>query len=196
MDQSAHVPCGGDRQKSGSSPMSSWGFSSSPVAWVCRLEPVTPQAKKKFSYYFSYYSLWFSTMWGDSRIDMKIGLQLSYHDAAAWNGKVPPTTRWDHIFFCLSIFNAVPRYLGDQYIIISSTFKGVESSSPIFHFKPLFCGSSASVVVFQEQCSWVVLRDSLLKLCAKLIGLALYYQGDLFDLTALLFYPLAESTLH
>lgn len=32
--------------------------------------------------------------------------------------------------------------------------------------------------------------------CAKLMGLALYYQGDLFHWTALLSYPLAESTLH
>lgn len=72
----------------------------------------------------------------DSRVDMKTG--LSYHDAAAQNGEMPPTMWWDHILISLSIFDAVPRHLGDKFVIINSTFKAVESSYPIFHFKPLF----------------------------------------------------------
>lgn len=90
---------------------------------------------------------------------MKIGLQLSYPDAAAQNGEVPPTTRRDHIFFSLSIFNAVPRHLGDKFIIINSTFKGVESSYPIFHFTWLF------VVPLPQ---WLSSRSNVDGLCSKI----------------------------
>lgn len=90
---------------------------------------------------------------------MKTGLWLSCHDAAAEKGKVPPTTWQDCIFSCPSIFNAVPRHLGDKFVIINSPSKGVESSHPIFHFKPLF------VVPLPQ---WLSFRSSADGLCSKI----------------------------
>lgn len=128
---------------------------------------------------------------------MKIGLQLSYHDAAAQNGQMPPTMWWDHILISLSIFDAVPRHLGDKFIIINSTFKAVESSYPIFFISDLFLWFLCPRDCLSGAMLMLCLQGSLLKkLCAQLMGLALYYQGGLFNWIALLSYPLAESTLH
>lgn len=115
--------------------------------WVRRLKPLTPQVKKNSVP--TLVTLPCDSPWSQW---MKIGLQLSYHDAAAQNGEMPPTMWWDHILISLSIFDAVPRHLGDKFVIINSTFKAVERSYPIFSFQTSFCGSSAPEIVFQEQC--------------------------------------------
>lgn len=115
-----------------------------PEAWTINLwcgvagwNPLHPKWKR-FSYCYGYCSFWLSTMPMDSRIEMRTGVWLSCHGAAAQKGKVPPTTWQDCIFFCPSIFNAAPRHLRDKFILTNSSSKGVEISHFIFHFKPLF----------------------------------------------------------
>lgn len=169
--------------------------------WICTVDLqlgtcYTSSEKKNKSNYLNFYSIWFSTVLADSRKDMKIWPQLSYCDVVARRGDVPPTAQWEHIFFLLSIFNELLRHLADKFGIINSNFKGVESSYTIFHFKPLTVVPLPQLLSFRRNVDGLCSRIHYWRMSAKLMGLALYYQGDLFDFAALLSHPLAESTLH
>lgn len=70
---------------------------------------------------------------------MKTEVWLSCHDGAAQKGKVPPcrkgaTFQMAEKFFCPSVFNAVPRYLGDKFVHnqLSPLLKGWKSLTRFF----------------------------------------------------------------